>query len=531
MRRFALLVFLCLVCLVGSVGTSWGAPLSLPVPAASATATAKEPEEAAPDSPRASIGRYLDACRQGDYKEAARYLDVPANLAARAPELAQELYAVLNRNLNVDADLLDPGSTGRTDDGLPTGTDELGRFHDKAGRVVSIRLVRTESKGDPRWVFSQATVQHVDEWYEALGDRWLRAHLPAILQREGPESLLLWQWIALPVLLLAAYVVARFAALVAGAIFRRIAKKQGRQWLERVLKGARGPFMLAVMLVGFVFVTRYLSLYLAAEAFVGRLVRAAALGAFFWALVRGAIIFGDGLKDRQGSKPSWIALTQLGQKAARIVIIVLGSVVVLSELGYPVASLIAGLGIGGIAFALAAQKTVENLFGSASILADQPFRVGEAVRVDGIEGTVELIGLRSTRIRTAERTLVIIPNGKLADMRIEAFAARDRFRFAARLPLVPTTPRAKVEALLVALAAILEAEKKVRKDDRLVCVKSLSETALEVEVSGYLEVESFTAFAELRTRLLLTIADALETHGTALTTPLVPAPPPPPPAP
>ncbi len=500
MRRFALLVFLCLVCLVGSVRTSWGAPLSLPVPAASATATAKEPEEAAPDSPRASIGRYLDACRQGDYKEAARYLDVPANLAARAPELAQELYAVLNRNLNVDADLLDPGSTGRTDDGLPTGTDELGRFHDKAGRVVSIRLVRTESKGDPRWVFSQATVQNVDEWYEALGDRWLRAHLPAILQREGPESLLLWQWIALPVLLLAAYVVARFAALLAGAIFRRIAKKQGRQWLERVLKGARGPFMLAVMLVGFVFVTRYLSLYLAAEAFVGRLVRAA-------------------------------ALTQLGQKAARIVIIVLGSVVVLSELGYPVASLIAGLGIGGIAFALAAQKTVENLFGSASILADQPFRVGEAVRVDGIEGTVELIGLRSTRIRTAERTLVIIPNGKLADMRIEAFAARDRFRFAARLPLVPTTPRAKVEALLVALAAILEAEKKVRKDDRLVCVKSLSETALEVEVSGYLEVESFTAFAELRTRLLLTIADALETHGTALTTPLVPAPPPPPPAP
>lgn len=277
--------------------------------------------------------------------------------------------------------------------------------------------------------------------------------------------------------------------------------------------------MLAVMLVCFVFATRYLALYLAAEAFLGRLVRAAALGAFFWALVRGAIIFGDGLKDRQGSKPSWIALTQLGQKAARIVIIVLGTVVVLSELGYPVASLIAGLGIGGIAFALAAQKTVENLFGSASILADQPFRVGEAVRVDGIEGTVELIGLRSTRIRTAERTLVIIPNGKLADMRIEAFAARDRFRFAARLPLAPTTPRKNVEALLAALAALLDGETKVRKDDRLVFVKNLSELALEVEVSAYLEVESFSAFAELRTRLLLAINDALAKHDVALAAP------------
>ncbi len=510
---------LCVACLLGGARTSLAAPVALPVPATSTTAPAKEAEEAAPDSPRASVGRYFDACRQGDYKEAARYLDVPASLSARAPELAQELYAVLNRNLNVDADVLDPTSTGRADDGLPVGTDELGRFHDKAGRVVSIRLVRTEAKGDPRWVFSQATVQHVDEWYEALGDRWLRAHIPAILQREGPESLLLWQWIALPVLLFAAYLAARFAALLAGGLFRRVAKKQGRKWLERVLKGARGPFMLAVMLVCFVFATRYLALYLAAEAFLGRLVRAAALGAFFWALVRGAIIFGDGLKDRQGSKPSWIALTQLGQKAARIVIIVLGTVVVLSELGYPVASLIAGLGIGGIAFALAAQKTVENLFGSASILADQPFRVGEAVRVDGIEGTVELIGLRSTRIRTAERTLVIIPNGKLADMRIEAFAARDRFRFAARLPLAPTTPRKNVEALLAALAALLDGETKVRKDDRLVFVKNLSELALEVEVSAYLEVESFSAFAELRTRLLLAINDALAKHDVALAAP------------
>jgi MscS family membrane protein len=491
----------------------------------------KEPEEAAPDSPRTSVARYLEACRKGDYKEAAHYLDVPSNLAGRAPELAQELYVVLNRNLTVDADLLDGTAQGRGDDGLPPGTDELGRFHDKAQRIVSVRIVHTDSKGDPRWVFSQPTVQHVDEWYDALGDRWLRAHLPSFLQREGPESLLIWQWLALPVVLAAAYLAGRMAAFVAGGLFRRVAKKRGKSWLERVLRSARGPFVMAVTLVGVAFVLPHLSLYLAAETFVSRVVRAAGLAAFFWALVRGAVIFGESLEERQGGKPSWVALTQLGQKATRIVIIVLGSVAVLSELGYPVASLIAGLGIGGIALALAAQKTVENLFGSASILADQPFRAGEAIRVDGIEGTVELIGLRSTRIRTAERTLVIIPNGKLADMRIEAFAARDRFRFSTRLGLTPSTPRKSVEALLSALRAVLEDEKKVRREERLVFVKGLSEAALEVELSAYLEVDNFSAFVDLRGKLLLAILDALAQAGVSLATPpAAPAPPQPAPA-
>ena len=100
------------------------------------------------------------------------------------------------------------------------------------------------------------------------------------------------------------------------------------------------------------------------------------------------------------------------------------------ELGYPVASVLAGLGIGGLALALAAQKTVENLFGSVSLAADEAIRLGDTVRIDNLQGTVEGIGLRSTRVRTPERTLVTIPNGLLAGQRIESLTARDRMRLA-----------------------------------------------------------------------------------------------------
>jgi len=141
----------------------------------------------------------------------------------------------------------------------------------------------------------------------------------------------------------------------------------------------------------------------------------------------------------------------------------MGVVAVLSELGYPVASLIAGLGIGGLALALAlaAQKTVENLFGAFSIGVDQPFQEGDFVRIEDFVGTVESVGLRSTRIRTLDRTLIIMPNGKLADMRIETFSVRDRMRLSCVIGLVYSTTETQMRQVLTGLEARLRAHPKI----------------------------------------------------------------------
>src|SRR5690606_4171885 len=116
------------------------------------------------------------------------------------------------------------------------------------------------------------------------------------------------------------------------------------------------------------------------------------------------------------------------RRAAKVAIVVFGTIVVLDTLGFDVTTGLAALGIGGIALALGAQKTVENFVGSVTLIADQPIRVGDFCTVSGVTGTVEQIGMRSTRIRTLCRTGVSIPNGEFSSSKIENYAHRDRFQ-------------------------------------------------------------------------------------------------------
>jgi MscS family membrane protein len=193
--------------------------------------------------------------------------------------------------------------------------------------------------------------------------------------------------------------------------------------------------------------------------------------------------------------------------------------VALSELGYPVTTVIAGLGIGGVALALAAQKTVENLFGSVSILADQPFGVGDTIKVDGVEGTVEQIGLRSTRMRTVERTLVIIPNGKLADMRIESLGPRDRIRFSAKIGLARDTEASTIEAVVAALRAKVAEHSAVLEKDVTVHLSGLGESSFDIDVAAPVETLDAAAFARIREELLLRCVRVVADHGAKLAVP------------
>jgi MscS family membrane protein len=202
------------------------------------------------------------------------------------------------------------------------------------------------------------------------------------------------------------------------------------------------------------------------------------------------------------------------------VVLALGAVAVLNELGFKVASLLAGVGIGGIALALAAQKTVENVFGSVSIGVDQPFRVGDYVKIeDAVAGTVETIGFRSTRIRTLDRTLVTIPNGKLADMRSETFAARDRIRFFVNLGLAYGTTAAQVRAVLGEIEALLARHPQIHPEGLSVRLTALAESSLNVEVACWFATADFGAFTRIRQEMLLAFLEIVERAGAELAFP------------
>jgi MscS family membrane protein len=257
-----------------------------------------------------------------------------------------------------------------------------------------------------------------------------------------------------------------------------------------------------------------------AEA-VRRVLRAATYLVVFWAGVRGVDVALDAAGGAPWTKasPGLAGLLPLGRKIAKVVVVGLGLVAVLNELGFQVASLLAGLGIGGIALALAAQKTVENLFGSVAIGVDQPFRVGDFVKIEDVVGTVETIGMRSTRVRTLDRTLVTFPNGKLADTRAETFAVRDRLRLLANLGLSYGTTVAQLRTVLAEVEAALRAHPKVWPDAVVVRFNDFKDSTLNVEVMAWFQTVDWNEFTAIRQELFLRFLEIVERAGASFAFP------------
>jgi MscS family membrane protein len=494
-----------------------------PAPSAVApapSAVAPPPEDAAPDSPRVSVRRFLELCRAGEYGEAAAYLDLSDAQKPDGPQLARRLKAVLDAQIWIKVESISGKPGGDPDDKLPAGVEELGTVPGASG-PEPVRLVRRHFADGTRWIFSRNTVDHIDDWYGRLRDRWLREYLPDPLLRPGPHELLWWQWIALPVLFLLAVGAGNVLAWISRLLLGRVVARTKATWDDALLARLGGPLTLIWAVAAVDLALPKLALYPPADAFMGRVVTAGFYLALFWFMERSIDIAGVRLLEKPSNQTNAAArsLVPLGARALKVALVVLAFIAMLSALGYPVASLLAGLGIGGVALALAAQKTVENLFGSFSIGVDQPFRVGDFITVDSlVTGTVESIGLRSTRIRTLDRTLVTIPNGKLADMRVESITLRDRIKLACTLPLDRGASAEAVRAVLTGVRDLLEAHPKIWPDKNISLAK-IGDASLDVEILAWFQTTSWDEFIAIREEILLGFLDVVEKAGTRLAVP------------
>ncbi|MFO0602239.1 MAG: mechanosensitive ion channel family protein [Polyangiales bacterium] len=483
---------------------------------------------AAPGSPRESMARFRDLARAGRWAEAARYVELPPGLRGEGPRAAQELFEVVDHELGLDPASLSGEALGDPDDGLPPRTDALGEIDGGAGADVSVRIARRELPDGTRWVFTRATVQRADALYDRLGGSWARQRLPRALLARGPKGLLRWQWLGLPVLLALGLALGRVVAALSRRALVRVAGRHVLALDPRLPERITGPLSVLVAALALRVAPEALALSRDGERFVEGLSSALLLGAVFWAAWRGievaarAVAASSWAAEQTGS----VTVLPLLAKAARVALSTLGVVAVLSALGYPVASLLAGLGIGGLALALAAQKTGEHLIGSVAIGFDQPFQVGDLVKVDDQTGRVEAVGLRSTRIRTFDRSVISFPNGKLADLRTENLSARDRFRVATTLGLAPSTDAATLRAVLAEVRALLEAHPKLADDAPWVSLLRVGALAIEVEVAAWFRTTDMEEFLAIRSEVLLGCLDVIERHRAQLAAP-PPAPPPP----
>jgi MscS family membrane protein len=298
-------------------------------------------------------------------------------------------------------------------------------------------------------------------------------------------------------------------------------RRTATRWDDEVFARVTGPLTLGWALAAAYALLPWLALYQPAQESVHRVLRAGFLLGFFWALLRSVDVAREVVAASAWARAhsSLRSLLPLGARVSKVLVLGLAVVAFLSELGYPVTSLVAGLGIGGLALALAAQKTVENLFGAFSIGADQPFREGDFVRIEDVVGTVETIGLRATRIRTLDRTLVSIPNGRLADMRLESFAARDRMRLACTIGLVYGTTAAQMRDVLDGLERVLRAHPLIWPDAVVVRFKEFGDSSLNVEVMAWFQTPNWSEFQLIRQDILLQFMDVVEKAGSSFAFP------------
>jgi MscS family membrane protein len=480
--------------------------------------TAAQVELGAPDSPRASLAHYFEAVRSGRWEQAARYLVLDARQKTRGPELARRLKAVIDDTGWIDLETVSDAHAGRTDDGLPAHLEEVARFT-LDGRDEALRMVRRSDDQGAHWAFTAATVARVDAWYRTLPDRWLREVLVGsgidFMLLPGPLELLWWQWFALVALLLLAWLVGSLLGRATRWLLRKIAARTPSPWDDELVASIAGPLSLVWSLVLLLAGSRHLLLLRPAARLIDGITTAGIVFALFWALWRGTGVGTRQMLDRPWARDSASARTliSVGGNFVRGAIVFAGVLAVLSALGYPIGTLLAGLGIGGLALAFGAQKTIENLFGSVAIAVDQPFRVGDLVSVDGVTGVVESIGLRSTRLRTADRTMISIPNGKLADQRTESYAARDRFRFATTVGLAYGATPEQIGEVRAGVERVLRAHPRVWHEAVDVRFTALGESALDIAVLAWFDVPSWGEFTACREEALLAIMRVVQQAG------------------
>ncbi|CAN5164781.1 hypothetical protein BH23BAC2_BH23BAC2_12750 [soil metagenome] len=484
-------------------------------------------EEAAPTFPEDSLGRrtpsgtvsgFINSVSRQNYDRAARFLNLrKVRGNNNEPErLVRAFQTLLDRGGNImPYTWLSDDYDGRQDDELAPEVDRVGSV--RAGdQTIDLFVEKTKgSDGGPIWLFSSATVSNIAA-LDMEDFSWVERIFPDLLMENMWGGVPIGQWLAAVLLAVISFLIAWGLIAIIILSMRLVWRKARTDPTRGIIKALAFPFQLylAVWLLINISLEAGLSIIIR-QRFSG-IILVVAVIAFLILLWRLSDYIGRYSKRKMTEKGNFsgVSVILFLQRAAKIAIVIFGVIAVLLNLGYDVTTGLAALGIGGLALALGAQKTMENFVGSVSLIADQPVRIGDFCKVGTTVGTVEKIGMRSTRIRTINRTVVTIPNGQFSSETIENYAHRDRFFFGPTLDLRYETSPDQIRYLLVEVRSMLYSHPMVINDTARVRLIELGESSIKLEVFSYIETRQFEVFLEVKEDLLLRIMDIVTTSGT-----------------
>lgn len=514
---------------IGAWGLSTALLISLPVSAQVATQTsppAASQPEIAPDplgrtTPRGTVLGFLLAGRSGDDDLAARYLNTRLRGKAAA-ELAHQLFVVLDRRLPARLHAITDKPEGSTADPLRPNQELVGTISSNSGNVdITLeRVVRGRGETGSIWLFSSDTLDSIPDLYEEVNVISVEKILPAFLVNNRFFDIALFEWFAvagIPLFFFLTELLNRLSGPLVSSWRRRLRKRPDLPDIAVLPIPIRFLLLAAIIL----WLLTKLSLPLLARQFWSSVASILLIAGCVW-----LVILINGRLEKYVSRfLPWrnfsgaTLMLRFGRRLIDVLVVFVGLLVTLYHFGVNPTAALAGLGVGGIAVALAAQKTLENVIAGVSLIFDRAMNVGDMIKVGDTQGTVDDIGFRSTRLRTLDRTVVSVPNGQIANLSLENFTVRDKFWVHTMLSLRYSTTTPQMHAVLEGVRTLLRENTSVDANSIRVRFLRFGSYSLDVEVYAYAKAHDWNQFLELQEDILLDIMKCIESAGAQIALP------------
>lgn len=461
-------------------------------------------------NPRRSVHTFLNWQQTGHHKP--EYVIKTMKLAGsdeeKKLELANHLLKILDaRGLMIDYDRI-PSNANYTDS--LSGLQQYVLFQS----LPEIYLTKTE---DQEWVFSEASISQIPDLYQSTFSSYVSLIVDNLPDWTHTEwlGIQIWQYLAVFIWLFLGLLLMKVFEYILQNYVKRLAKKTKFTWDDDLVFSIEKPSGFIFLMIFFLLTYSNLQFSVSISYYLSAILEIAVSIGVVWLLYNLADVFSKYLSLLTDKTDNQLddQLVPLFRKTLRFFVIIMGVIAILQNNGYNVASLIAGLGIGGLAVALAARETLANFFGSITILMDRPFKMGDWIKVGDVEGTVEEVGFRSTRVRTFYNSLVSVPNSNLANTDIDNLGLRKYRRLKTVLNLTYSTSPEQMEAFVEGIKAIVKANKHFRQDSYEVHFNSFGAHSLDVLVYVFFDVPDWSTELQQRHNFLLEVLKLAEDVG------------------
>jgi MscS family membrane protein len=483
----------CLLC------TSTWSQLASEAPAAVPSPARKDP--LGRSTPRGTVLGFLIAAGKGDNQVAAQYLNTRETLKGAAA-LAGELYVVLNRGLPARLNEISDRPEGAATNLLKPDLYLVGIIN---GADLDVTLERVEREDSGHiWLFSRTTLEAIPAVSQETHQVSVEDIFPAALVNNYLVGIPAYEWlfvfVGLPLIYFLTGLLNRLLLPVVGWVLNRLQRRTD----QRPRQVLPQPIRLLMMAASIRWLLSEVGLSLIARQFWSTMATLITICGGVWLLILINRITEQYSRNRRQSRRSSGAASvhRLIRRSIDLVFVFVGFLVMLRYFGISPTAALAGLGVGGIAIALAAQKTLENVVGGVSLILDEAVRVGDVLKVGEVTGTVDDIGLRSIRIRTLDRTMLVIPNGQLANMSLEVISCRDKFWFHPTITLRYETRSSQIASMTDAVRNLLTTHPHIDRDSVRVRFFQLATFSLNVEVFAYVVALDWNQFLRIQEDLL-----------------------------